>query len=191
MARGPVPSRGSDQFMLRMPEGMREQLRTAAAEHGRSMNTEIVERLAETLSERYLPISEIGIMALFKRLEATSRAFEDIFYDSYMLDLDGFIADQAVAGNRMNRVQAVRHILWEYLREHGYVQAGGPPELAHLHAGPLDKVKAIVGPDLGSVVVRPEQISEIAQALEEAAKGAILEKLKEMEMSGQIKRNDE
>jgi len=35
----------SDKFMLRLPDGMRDQLKAVAAENGRSMNAEIVSRL--------------------------------------------------------------------------------------------------------------------------------------------------
>lgn len=45
MAR--VPSRGTDQFVLRFPEGMREGLKEAAEKNGRSMNAEILTRLEE------------------------------------------------------------------------------------------------------------------------------------------------
>ena len=45
MAR--VPSRGTDQFVLRFPEGMRERVRLAAEANGRSMNAEILTRLEE------------------------------------------------------------------------------------------------------------------------------------------------
>lgn len=39
------PSRGSDQFPLRLPDGMRDKLKSAAEKEGRSMNAEIVSRL--------------------------------------------------------------------------------------------------------------------------------------------------
>lgn len=42
---GRIPSRGSDQFNLRLPEGMRDRLRDAAEANGRSMNAEIVARI--------------------------------------------------------------------------------------------------------------------------------------------------
>src|SRR5690606_9950853 len=42
-----APSRGSDQFMLRMPEGMRDHLRVIAEARGVSMNTLIVDALEE------------------------------------------------------------------------------------------------------------------------------------------------
>lgn len=37
--------RGSDQFPLRFPDGMRDQLKEAAKVNGRSMNAEIIARL--------------------------------------------------------------------------------------------------------------------------------------------------
>jgi len=39
--------RGSDQFMVRLPEGMRERIRLEADNNGRSMNAEIVARLED------------------------------------------------------------------------------------------------------------------------------------------------
>jgi hypothetical protein len=51
-----VASRGSDQFMVRFPEGMREEIRAAAEAKGRSMNSEIIDRLQETfLQDSFLP----------------------------------------------------------------------------------------------------------------------------------------
>ncbi len=44
------PGRGSDQFMLRLPDGMRERIRKAAEDAGRSMNAEIVDRLDDSFS---------------------------------------------------------------------------------------------------------------------------------------------
>ena len=35
-------SNASDKFMLRLPDGMRDQLKKAADEHGRTMNAEII-----------------------------------------------------------------------------------------------------------------------------------------------------
>ncbi|WP_455874735.1 Arc family DNA-binding protein [Rhizobium yanglingense] len=41
------PGRGSDQFPLRLPPGMRDQIKRAAEESGRSMNSEILDALRE------------------------------------------------------------------------------------------------------------------------------------------------
>lgn len=40
-----VSSRGTDQFQLRLPDGMRESLCASAARNGRSMSSEIIARL--------------------------------------------------------------------------------------------------------------------------------------------------
>lgn len=45
-----VPSRGSDQFALRFPDGMRARIRDAAEKNGRSMNSEILARLEPPVS---------------------------------------------------------------------------------------------------------------------------------------------
>lgn len=45
------PGRGSDQFPLRLPPGMRDQIKLASKESGRSMNQEIVEALREIFPE--------------------------------------------------------------------------------------------------------------------------------------------
>lgn len=41
--------RGSEQVMIRLPDGMRDSLKEIAAENGRSMNAEIVERLTASI----------------------------------------------------------------------------------------------------------------------------------------------
>lgn len=43
------PSRTADQFVIRLPDGMRDRLKEAAHANGRSMNSEIVSRLQSTL----------------------------------------------------------------------------------------------------------------------------------------------
>jgi plasmid stability protein len=52
--------RNSDQFNLRMPEGMREQLKDAAAANGRSLNAEIIARLLLTLELDQAQPSKFG-----------------------------------------------------------------------------------------------------------------------------------
>lgn len=46
----PVPSRGSDQFMVRFPEGMREWIKAVADQNGRSMNSEIIHLIEHGLT---------------------------------------------------------------------------------------------------------------------------------------------
>lgn len=54
--REPFPSETADRFQLRMPDGLRDQVRADAAANSRSMNAEIVARLeagGETLRDRF------------------------------------------------------------------------------------------------------------------------------------------
>lgn len=44
-----------DQFMVRLPPGFREQIKELAKENGRSMNSEIVQRLKESLKNERKP----------------------------------------------------------------------------------------------------------------------------------------
>jgi hypothetical protein len=43
--------RGSDQFILRFPDGMRDQIAKLATANGRSMNAEIIDRLEKSMAE--------------------------------------------------------------------------------------------------------------------------------------------
>lgn len=46
------PGRGSDQFALRLPDGMRDRIKAAADKSGRSMNAEMVARLEASFAAR-------------------------------------------------------------------------------------------------------------------------------------------
>lgn len=48
---GRIPSRGSDQFVVRFPDGMRDRIAEAAKAAGRSMNAEIVARLEASFTD--------------------------------------------------------------------------------------------------------------------------------------------
>jgi hypothetical protein len=48
--RAPPPSRTADQFVTRLPDGMRDRIAEAAKNNNRSMNAEIVERLSATFT---------------------------------------------------------------------------------------------------------------------------------------------
>lgn len=50
MARGDFPSSKQDQYMIRFPDGMRDMVKAAAETNGRSMNAEIIERLAASFA---------------------------------------------------------------------------------------------------------------------------------------------
>ena len=55
------PSHTLDKFQLRFPEGMRDQVKAAADQSGRSMNAEIIERLKESFVGA--PVSEEALVA--------------------------------------------------------------------------------------------------------------------------------
>ena len=81
-----VPTnRESDRFMLRLPDGMRDRIKTAAAENNRSMNAEIV----ATLEEKYpAPVSRVDEL---RRLV-------------------GLLDSQALAGDPMGAEQAEKTV---------------------------------------------------------------------------------
>ena len=43
--------RGSDQFVIRFPEGMRDRIAKLAAANGRSMNAELIDRIEKSMAE--------------------------------------------------------------------------------------------------------------------------------------------
>lgn len=51
MAKKPYPSEVLDRYIVRFPEGMRDQVARAAEKNGRSMNAEIVARIARTFDQ--------------------------------------------------------------------------------------------------------------------------------------------
>jgi hypothetical protein len=48
----PVKGRGSDQFVVRFPEGMRDRIAEVAQANGRSMNSEIIARLEASFENK-------------------------------------------------------------------------------------------------------------------------------------------
>jgi hypothetical protein len=123
--------RGSDQFMVRMPPGMRSALSEEAERSGRSMNAEIVARLDASFEE-FLNLE--GMVAISRRMNAAVEYLEEVIVDIRdmdLIDLDAFIADQQSKGTTLTRRQAVRLILRTYLSENGFVRLskgqGGPP----------------------------------------------------------------
>lgn len=66
------PGRGSDQFPLRLPDGMRDEIKASAERNGRSMNAEIVHRLEASVYgvQRSSSLDEIATSVLKKIIEA-------------------------------------------------------------------------------------------------------------------------
>ena len=62
----PMPhtnSRTSDKFMLRLPDGMRDQVAQVARQNHRSMNSEIIDRLEQSLlNPRFTPVQEDEVL---------------------------------------------------------------------------------------------------------------------------------
>lgn len=52
MTKPQYPSEKLDQYMLRLPDGMRERLKALAEGNKRSLNAEIIARLEESLEEK-------------------------------------------------------------------------------------------------------------------------------------------
>jgi hypothetical protein len=115
--------RDSDKFMLRLPDGMRDEIEATAKENGRSMNAEIVVRLGRP----YLDLSDEGIIALFKRLEATTEGLEELYFSARDFDIDAVVEDlKKKSEMRLTRAQAVRHIIQDWLTAHGYLPNPAP-----------------------------------------------------------------
>lgn len=67
-----ITNRDSDKFMLRLPDGMRDRIKTAAERNGRSMNAEIV----HTLEQSYPLIPELKEMT--NRFQVLSKIVEEM-----------------------------------------------------------------------------------------------------------------
>jgi hypothetical protein len=62
--------RGSDQFVIRFPEGMRDRLAKLAAANGRSMNTELIDRLEKSMVDSdNLKNLETSVAELWGKIE--------------------------------------------------------------------------------------------------------------------------
>ena len=82
-----ISSRGSDQFPVRFPEGMRDRIKADAEANGRSMNSEIVARLeapSMTLRDYFAGQALVGMMQamtpysdLFERIAILAYAQAD------------------------------------------------------------------------------------------------------------------
>jgi hypothetical protein len=110
--------RESDKFMLRLPPGMRDAIAHEAEENGRSMNSEIVDRLAFSFEKI---LSNQGMIQISKQLEATAEALEAFSFDLRNLDLESFIVDQREKGVNFTRTEAIRFIVRSFLAENGYL----------------------------------------------------------------------
>lgn len=67
---GSAPRRNGDQFVVRMPSGMRDQLKRRAEENRRSLNSEIVYRLETAMAAEATRSRDGGGPAAGESLEA-------------------------------------------------------------------------------------------------------------------------
>lgn len=79
--------RGSDQFMLRLPEGMRDRIKFAADSNGRSMNAEIVSALEAAYPQ------ETEIARLTRELHEAVRALDQANSDAERKKLKASVQD--------------------------------------------------------------------------------------------------
>lgn len=75
------PGRGSDQFPLRLPDGMRDALKIAADENGRSMNAEIVSRLQQSFDVR----SMARAVVLDEAIKSLQQSAKDMAHQTAVL----------------------------------------------------------------------------------------------------------
>lgn len=75
------PSDKQDQYMVRFPDGMRDRLKEEAAKNKRSLNAEIVARLAESLERGPMPgervFTEAEIEAMVEKVVRKVRSEDD------------------------------------------------------------------------------------------------------------------
>lgn len=67
-------ARGSEQFQLRLPDGLRHRIKSVADENGRSMNTEIVVALLERFPE--IPAEAKAVVQMIEYVEGAEDDLE-------------------------------------------------------------------------------------------------------------------
>ncbi|PZO78437.1 MAG: hypothetical protein DI629_12100 [Mesorhizobium amorphae] len=107
------PSQLAERFQIRMPDGLRDRLREAAAESGRSMNSEIVERLQSSFDagDKALDLldkSVNGIEELLKQSER-DKAMADWML-SQMRIMRYLLESVIAAGDRLP--ETLRRTIW-------------------------------------------------------------------------------
>lgn len=83
MADSIKTARGDDQYMLRLPAGMRDEIKASAEANGRSMNAEIIARLVgqQSLRDHFAGLALSATLMnseLCRLLKNTSDAGEDL-----------------------------------------------------------------------------------------------------------------
>ncbi len=104
MGRPPkTPNDELDKFLLRMPEGLRDQIKEAADRNGRSMNAEIIARIENA------PVAEDAFKRAVERMEEFS---EDL---KYSLEVDRWMMEQH---------RGLTAIITEVVKRNGHLDEG-------------------------------------------------------------------
>jgi hypothetical protein len=108
-----------DKYVVRFPEGMRERLKDIAGSSGRSLNAEIIARLAYSLEGNMSDLSAEGFGALMLRFEATVEAAERFVFDVRDINpgLEGYMIEHG-----KDRKAAIHAILRDWLTGNGYLK---------------------------------------------------------------------
>lgn len=123
MARGDFPSAKQDQFMLRFPDGLRDRIKVAAEANGRSMNSEIIARLEDTLiTESYTEALELhGVKSDLERKAREAAGVQqrlatiEAKLDQLLALENHYRADSALSAARE---QAIRKQLSDSVKDH-------------------------------------------------------------------------
>jgi hypothetical protein len=132
MARGDFPSAKQDQFVLRLPDGMRERIKDAAEGNGRSMNAEIVDRLEVSFDPLVVNVRKTGdfygeldkiVERTLRKVQEEERAAATVPGDEKLTpEIVRALAEFMHEGERP-RAEAIKLILEQWLTEHGYLKA--------------------------------------------------------------------
>jgi hypothetical protein len=114
--------RGSDQFVLRLPPGMRAAIAREAARSNRSMNAELIGRLDFSFENA---LTNKVLLSVSKDLADTADLLRSLLA-SDELDLHAFITDQRKKGANLTQSEAIRLIVRTYLAEQGYLFSNVP-----------------------------------------------------------------
>lgn len=85
MGRPPSPDR--DKFIIRLPDGMRDQIKNAADANNRTMTAEIVARLRQTFGETE-PAGDTSVVDLEATVRILMTELDRLRYDLRMLETE-------------------------------------------------------------------------------------------------------
>lgn len=100
---GQRPSDVADKYILRLPDGMRAELKEAARQAGRTLNAEIVMRLQESFLPRPFPQSIEHFHEMFERMASQVEAVHKWALERPGRTVQGEINEQR-AERRANRL---------------------------------------------------------------------------------------